>query len=186
VGTYVFTAIIVIAVAVAAWQLFKSFTADKEPEVGDHVHAALGITVCGIPVENAPSFEFQEGTETKAGLHSHGDGLIHIHPFTEDESGENATVGRFMEYGGWEIDQDRLSLWDGLEVTSGDPCPDGREATIRWSVNGEEQDGNPADYKPDDQDVIAIAFLPEGEAIPGPPQAVLDALPNPADVQQGG
>jgi hypothetical protein len=179
------SAIIAIAVLVAGWQLFQQFTKDTDPEVGAHIHAALGITVCGLPVENAPEFEFQEGTETKAGLHSHGDGLLHIHPFVEDESGDEATVGRFMEYGGWEADEDHLALWDGLEVTSGDQCPDGRTASVRWAVNGEEQDGNPSDYKPDDQDVISIAFLADGDAIPGPPAEVLEALPNPRDVQQG-
>ena len=33
-------------------------------------------------------------------------------------------------------------------------------------VNGEEQSGNPADYHPDDQDKITIAFLPDGDADP--------------------
>jgi len=184
-GTYAFTAIVVIAVAVAGWQIAKSLTASDEPKVGDHIHAALGITVCGLPVENAPEFENQDGTETKAGLHSHGDGLLHIHPFTEEESGDSATVGRFMDYGGWEADEDHLRLWDGLEVSSGDPCPDGRTARVRWSLNGEEQDGNPSDYKPEDQDVISIAFLPDGDPIPEPPADVLAALPKPADTQQG-
>jgi hypothetical protein len=185
VGTYLFTGIILIAVLVGGWQLYGAFTADDAPAVGDHIHAALGISVCGFPVENAPAFEFRDGSETKAGLHSHGDGLIHIHPFAEDEAGDEATVGRYMEYGGWEVAEDHLSLWDDLDVSNGDPCPDGRSGTVRWAVNGEEQDGDPADYKPDDQDVIEIAFLADGESIPEPPRAVLDALPNPADTQKG-
>jgi hypothetical protein len=189
-GTYFFTAVIAIAVLVAAWQLYESFTKDEDPKVGDHIHAALGISVCGFPAENAPEFEFKagegEGENAKAGLHSHGDGLLHIHPFTEDEAGENATVGLFMEYAGFDVGDDHLTLWDDLNVSNGDPCPDGRPGNVRWSVNGEEQDGNPADYKPDDQDVIEIAFLPDGDAIPQPPQEVLDALPNPTDVQQDG
>lgn len=184
-GTYAFTAIIVVAVLIAGWQLYEQFTKSDEPGVGDHIHAALGITVCGLPVENAPAFEEIDGTETRAGLHSHGDGLVHIHPFSDDETGDNATLGRYMEYGGWEIDEDHLALWDDLNVTSGDPCPDGRTASVRWSVNGEEQEGNPADYKPDDQDVISIAFIPDGDAIPEPPADVLAALPNPADVKSG-
>jgi hypothetical protein len=185
-GTYFFGAIIVVAVLVAAWQIYESFTKSDEPAIGDHVHAALGINICGFPAENAPSFENRDGTDTRAGLHSHGDGLLHIHPFADDETGDEATVGRFMEYGGWEVDEDHLALWDDLAVNSGDPCPDGRPASIRWAVNGEEQDGNPADFKPEDQDVITIAFLPDGEPIPEPPAEVLEALPNPADVQQGG
>jgi hypothetical protein len=184
-GTYAFMAIIAVAVLVAAWQIYEQFTKSDEPAIGDHVHAALGINICGFPAENAPSFEFKNGTETKAGLHSHGDGLLHIHPFTEDEVGDEATVGRFMDYGGWEVADDHLTLWADLNVTNGDPCPDGRPGNVRWAVNGEEQDGNPADFKPDDQDVIEIAFLPDGEPIPEPPAEVLAVLPNPADTQQG-
>ena len=184
-GTYAFVAIIGIAVLVAAWQLYEQFTKSDEPAIGDHIHAALGISICGFPAENAPTFEVQAGTETKAGLHSHGDGLLHIHPFTEEEAGDGATVGRFMDYGGWEVADDHLTLWADLTVTDGDPCPDGRPGNVRWAVNGEEQDGNPADYKPDDQDVIEIAFLPDGEPIPEPPAEVLAVLPNPADTQQG-
>lgn len=183
-GTYAFGAIIVVIVLLGAWQLYEQLTKEKDPKVGDHIHAALGINVCGQQVENAPAFENRANSNLKAGLHSHGDGLIHIHPFAEDEAGEEATVGRFLEYGGWEIDEDHMSLWDGLEVNSGDPCPDGRTARVRWMVNGEEQDGNPSDYKPDDQDVISIAFLPDGDPIPEPPPEVLAALPNPTDVQR--
>jgi hypothetical protein len=189
-GTYAFTAIIVIAVLVAVWQIVMSFTKSDDPKIGDHIHAALGINVCGFPAENAPSFDFKAGEGTsqnsKAGLHSHGDGLIHIHPFISDEEGDNATVGLFMEYGGFEVDEEHMALWDDLNVTNGDPCPDGRTGSVRWAVNGEEQDGNPADYKPEDQDVIEIAFLPDGEPIPEPPAEVLAALPNPTDVKQDG
>jgi hypothetical protein len=38
-------------------------------------------------------------------------------------------------------------------------------------VNGEEEDGNPGDFKPRDGDVVVIAFLPEGDPIPPPPEA---------------
>jgi hypothetical protein len=186
VGTYVFAAVIIVVIGFGVVQLYDSFTASDSPAVGEHIHAALGINVCGIFAENTPEFETRAGTDTKAGLHSHGDGLIHIHPFAEDEATDNATVGRYFEYGGYEVDEDHLALWDDLNVTSGGTCPDGRTATVRWSVNGEEQDGNPADYKPDDQDVIVIGFLPEGDPLGEPRAEVLAALPNPSDVPQGG
>jgi hypothetical protein len=181
----VFGAIIVVALLAGAFQLYNEITKGTDPEVGVHWHAALGVDICGQLAENAPSFENQAGGGTRAGLHSHGDGLIHIHPFTEEEAGDNATVGRFFEYGGWEVDEEHLTLWSGLSVRNGDPCPDGRVGKVRWMVNSEEQSGNPADYHPEDQDKITIAFVPEGDPIPDPPPEVLAALPNPADVQQG-
>lgn len=187
-GTYLYGAVIAVILVFGALQLYDLLTAGSEPEVGEHIHAALGIDVCGVFAENAPKFESQADSdaETKAGLHSHGDGLIHIHPFTEEEAGDNATVGRFMDYGGFEVDEEHLTLWDGLAVTNGDQCPDGRVANVRWAVNGEEQDGNPADFHPEDQDVITIAFLPDGDPIPEPPAEVLAILPKPSDVRQDG
>ena len=37
---------------------------------------------------------------------------------------------------------------------------------LRWSVNGEERTGNPADYRPKNQDQIMIAFLPRARTLP--------------------
>jgi hypothetical protein len=183
IGTYLFGALIFVIALAGGYQLYDSLTKGEDPKVGDHWHAALGIDICGAIAENAPAFENQSGTETRAGLHSHGDGLVHIHPFTEDEAGDEATLGRFFDYGGWQVAEDHLALWSGLAVRNGDPCPDGRPGTVRWMVNSEEQSGNPADYHPEDQDKITIAFLPEGDPIPDPPAEVLAALPHPADVQ---
>jgi len=195
VRTYLFFLVVLVLVAVSGWQIYSSFFADKTPAVGDHIHAALGVNICGREIKNAPEFETQNGSDQKAGLHSHGDGLIHIHPFTDDEAGGNATVGRFFEYGGWEIGEDHIKLtnddpkrnWaDGVSLANGAPCFDGRPGKVRWKVNGSEESGNPGDYAPEDGDVIEIAFLPEGDAIPDPPAEVLAVLPHPSDVKQGG
>jgi hypothetical protein len=186
IGTYLFAAVMIGLAAFGALQLYDSLTASDSPAVGEHLHAALGVNICGTFTENVPQFETRAGTDTKAGLHSHGDGLIHIHPFVEEEAKDNATVGRYFEYAGNEVDEEHIAFGDELTVTNGDPCPDGRTGEVRWSVNGEEQDGSPGDYKPEDQDVIVIGFLAEGDALGEPPAEVLAALPNPTDVQQDG
>jgi hypothetical protein len=183
-GTVVFGIVIAILVVAGVVAVVASMGgSDDGPAVGDHWHAALGVDICGEFLPNAPSFEERAGTEERAGLHSHGDGLMHLHPFVEDEAGGNATVGRFFEYGGGLVTEERIVAWDDTDVASGQSCPDGRVAAIRWSVNGEEQSGNPGDYVPEDGDVITIAFLPEGEPIPEPPSK--ETLPNPVDVQGG-
>jgi hypothetical protein len=156
---------------------------DGGPAIGDHWHAALGVDICGEFLPNAPSFEARAGTEERAGLHSHGDGLIHIHPFVDDEAGGAATVGRYFDYGGGLLDEERIVAWDDTDVSNGQSCPDGRAATVRWAVNGEERSGNPADYRPDDGDVITIAFIPDGDAIREPPSKA--TLPHPVDVPSG-
>jgi hypothetical protein len=60
-------------------------------ERSDHWHAAYGVNLCGVWQPAVPEYE------SSAGLHSHGDGLIHIHPFDHRASFENATLGHFFD-----------------------------------------------------------------------------------------
>ncbi|MGH8977176.1 MAG: hypothetical protein ACRDV7_03795 [Acidimicrobiia bacterium] len=164
------------------------FVSREEPSAPlankDHWHAALGVNVCGEWLENAPEFHSSaENDAQQAGLHSHGDGLIHIHPYVSAESGDNATVGQFLEYGGWSADEDSFRLWDGTEHAAGDKCGD-NEATVRWELNGEPQSGNISSYRPENNDIIALALLPEGEQIGEPPS--VEALAAPSDVEPSG
>ena len=135
-----------------------------------HWHAALGVNVCGEWLPNAPAFEVRSGTDVPAGINTHGDGLIHIQPTADDESGENATLGRFMEFGGWKVTPDSFDVWGDVSKKTGDKCG-GDAADVRWSVDGEEQDGDPAEHALGDLEVIAIALLPDGEEIGEPPSA---------------
>jgi hypothetical protein len=173
--------VVVVGVALVVVSMGESSAAHPLPNE-DHWHAAIGVNVCGTWQPNPPEFEFRAGSQVRAGLHSHGDGLMHIHPYSSDEAGDNATVGAFFEFGGWSVSEESLSVWGGLQRSNGDEC-DGEPATVRWSVNGEERDGNPAAYRPNDGDVIAIAFLPEGDDIGEPPSASNLASPN--DVEPG-
>ena len=98
-------------------------------------------------------------------MHTHGDGLIHIHPLrhrarparTRPSASTSSTAGGART-------TTRFKLWDGTEHKTGDKC-DGKEATVRWEVNGEPQSGDISNYQPENGDVIALAFLPEGEEI---------------------
>jgi hypothetical protein len=107
-------------------------------------------------------------------IHSHGDGMIHIHPFSPSGA-DRATVGLYLSQAGDEVDKDSIKLADGTDVTNGDPCPnlDNQPARVRWTVNGKEQakGTDPSRYVPVDGNVLAIAFLPPGMEIGVPPQA---------------
>ena len=154
-------------------------------EAGDHWHASLDVNVCGQWLNPAPEFETRaDSSEIRVGIHSHGDGLVHIHPFNSSESGGSATLGRFLDYGGWSASSDSFDLWPGSDgqpqqEKNGDECttPEGAKAkgTLTWYVNGKKQSGNPGDYQPKDQDKIVLAFEPAGttlealEATAGPP-----------------
>ena len=130
--------------------------------------AALGAHICGTWLENAPTF----GGDT--GVHSHGDGLVYIHPFNEDEAGDNATLGLFLERGGWQASADQLTLWDGVEHRTGATCPNGQPARVRWWVDDVEQHGDPSAFTPRDGQVIVLSFDTESTP-PGPPPQ-MDAL----------
>lgn len=152
----------------------------------DHWHAFLGANVCGQWINHAidptqagsdkgigaPAFE----APRNIGIHSHGDGLIHIHPYSAEGQGDRATIGRFLadnEGADWELTSDTMKLWDDQTHKNGGACP-GKDvrATIKWAVNGKERSGNPSDYRPEDCDTIAVAYLPESEKVPYPPDAV--------------
>lgn len=137
------------------------------PQVGDHWHAAFGINICGEWKPNVPQYE------SGSGIHSHGDGFMHLHPFSRAGAGNNATVGLFMEGANQKATDNSVKLLDGTKLSNGDECPnlDNRPGEVRWSVNGEEKEGDPADYVPKDTDVIALAFLPKDEQIGNPPVA---------------
>jgi len=96
------------------------------PQLGDHIHQAFGVNVCGEWKPNVPEFE------SKIGLHTHGDGVLHIHPFSDLGVGINATLGRFMknarEEGGLDvkISDSKLDYLDE-EVEEGKTKCDGVE-----------------------------------------------------------
>lgn len=139
------------------------------PAIGDHWHAALGVNVCGEWKPNTP------GYESPKGIHSHGDGLIHMHPNSSAGAHERATVGLYLSQAGDEVDKKSIKLADGTDVSDGDECPnlDNKPAGVRWAVNGKEKarGTDPSKYVPNNGDVVAVAFLPQGTDIGVPPQA---------------
>jgi hypothetical protein len=133
--------------------------------------APLGVKICGSWLANAPA----SGLDT--GVHSHGDGLIYIHPFNQAEAGDKATVGLFLQRGGWQVSADRLKLWDGEEHRSGSACPNGQTAQIRWWVDGVEQHGDPSTFAPRNGQVAVLSFDSDPAAPGAPPQMAAQYLP---------
>jgi hypothetical protein len=150
---------------------------------GDHWHSALAANVCGDWIASPESFETSaENPNVRVGIHTHGDGFVHTHPFTKSEGGDNATLGRFLSYGGWEASDDSLSLWASptgsttKDWSNGDTCPKGtpfagKKGVVKYSVDCVDRAGSPSDLKLRDGKVIAFAFLPESESIGVPPNA---------------
>ena len=61
------------------------------PQIGDHIHQAISVYACGEFLPTLPEFE------SPVGIHTHADGVIHIHPFSQLGVGANATLGRYMK-----------------------------------------------------------------------------------------
>jgi hypothetical protein len=155
------------------------------PIIGDHWHAAFGVNICGEWLSNPATFEAPANNAgVRAGIHTHGDGFIHIHPFARAETGDHATLGKFLSYGGWSASKDSISVWEGptgdLPKTTwknGDKCPSdsakgaGKPGRVVFEVNCKTVDANPSDHKLADQEVVAIGFVPKGVEIGGPPNA---------------
>jgi hypothetical protein len=160
----------------------------------DHWHTFLGVNICGEWLDGAPAFEKPYGSPTQtanAGIHSHGDGLIHTHPYLPSEAGTNATLGKYLSYGGWKITDSEIDLggsnaahpqWPGpasakktTTWSNGDVCPfgasKGQKGEVVWAVDGVRKTGNPSEYRQKDGETIAVGFLPKGVALGFPPDA---------------
>ena len=160
---------------------------------GDHWHTALDVNICGEWLDPAPAFEKPYDSPNQvanAGIHSHADGLIHTHPFVVSEEGNNATIGKFFDYGGWGCRRPRSTSavrtahtqWQGPASTPktrrGAMATCARSASTRarrssspGPVDGKKKTGNPADYKQKDGETLAIYMLPKGADMPFPPAA---------------
>ena len=145
---------------------------------GDHWHAAIGFHICGSFVPDLP-----EG-EDPLGIHSHGDNIVHIHPFGSSAAGKRATLEIFFDSVGADVSADRIELPGQDTKRNGDKCENG-EGVIRtkvWDTRdpsdpGRIVEGDPSNIRPQDNQLITIAFGPENQDIPRPPsERGLDAL----------
>jgi hypothetical protein len=85
----------------------KSETAAEAPSsvTGDHWHDAFGVYECDQYLPNIPD----SGNDPN-GIHTHGDGLMHIHPFGKAASGKNAVFGEFADATGIQLEDGKATL----------------------------------------------------------------------------
>ena len=155
------------------------------PTLEDHWHAAYGIYVCDRWVQTLSD----RGADT-LGIHTHDDGLVHIHPFLAGATGEAATLGKWFDQTGMKVTDTSITLpptspWDEREYKEGETtCGDeqGEVVVAKWkdasNATGEPDEVVTSDigglHFSEDHEAITIAFLPEGtdpSDIPVPPSA---------------
>jgi hypothetical protein len=102
-------------------------TADAPLAAKDHWHAAFGIWNCGT--WEAPVASEDDPT----GIHTHGDGLIHIHPFDKAAAGKNAILQKFFDVTGVKITAAAVSIPGRPAIKVGGNCK-GEKSVVRTLV----------------------------------------------------
>ncbi len=120
------------------------------------------------------------------GIHTHGDGLIHVHPFDDRAAGKNATLGRFFEASVIKVDARTIQVPKGPKLSAGSDCL-GKKTEIAATVWRSVKDKQPTLVTKDlssirlaDGQVIALVHAPKG-TIPALPPSI-DELVEPADL----
>lgn len=93
-----------------------------------HWHAAYVIRICDEVLEPLVS------DNDPLGIHTHGDGLMHVHPFFEESGYEQATIGLFADAVGLGLSDGELTLPTGGTWRDGDLCEGvpGQVFVDRW------------------------------------------------------
>lgn len=143
------------------------------PRVGaDHWHAAIGFDICGKFADNVA-----DNGQDPLGIHTHGDGIVHIHPFSAQSAGKKATLKIWLDTVGVKASATELKLpAEASSHKDGQQC-DGKAATLITKVwdsraatdTGHIVSGNPGDIHLKNSQLITIAFVPDGTDIPRPP-----------------
>ena len=154
------------------------------PKVGDHWHAAYGVYKCNAFL---PSFPMEANDQF--GIHTHGEGLMHIHPFTSRVTGTRATIGAFFKDVSADVSDTKIKSDSlGIDLKNGDKCggKPGRVELWEWT--------SPADdapkvvtkditkYNPPNQSIWVLAFVAKG-ATPTMPQSAVN-LQDPLAAEQ--
>jgi hypothetical protein len=113
------------------------------------------------------------------GIHTHGDGVIHTHPFVSSVAGRSATLGVFFDQIGLQITNTKLTLPNGESFEEGvTKCAGGKDGIVeiaQWSSATDAANGaRPNAVFTDgfrnihltNREAFTIAFLPQGEQIP--------------------
>jgi hypothetical protein len=164
------------------------------PRGNDHWHDAYGIDICGkFQAALAPNPNLGSASGSP-GIHTHGDGLMHIEPYVSGlsaDAGTHATVARFaQDYPGFVLTSTTLQLPGQKAYHNGDKC-NGKPAQVRirfWSKANQSASityTNPNDVRLNNGGAITVAFLPADADIPKPPLSALNALSSPNAKEPG-
>jgi hypothetical protein len=169
-------AVVILGIVLVAWA--RTQREEEDPSLRDHWHSAYGVYVC-------TEDEFLEpflSENDPDGIHSHQDGLIHIHPFGSSVTGDDAQMDVFLSAMNVSLDDSQMILADGTVLAAGDTQCDGEAAiwqVARWD-SALDIEGPPDEIITEDLagirfeadgEAFTIALAPDGAEIPPPPTA---------------
>jgi len=145
----------------------------------DHWHSSFSVYICDHFMPNVPLFESVDG------IHTHGDGVIHVHPYTPQASGNGATLGFFIKSvsndgkgGTFKLSSSEIkpaaipgdtNPLDAKDWHNGDKCPDGHPGQVKFTVNGKETKGDPSTWKLRNGDYLDVGFIDISKPLPSNP-----------------
>ena len=162
----------------------------------DHWHAAYGVYDCTDFIFDDEATAIVDAAGDPLGIHTHGDGVIHIHPFTDAAGGRNARMTLFFQDVGIDASDSEWTfpdgtVWDEATKTCGDEP--GQIVIAKWNdaqaaADGERpnelitEDFGDIRFR-NDREYYTFAFVPESalDEIPVRPDVVGD-LNNLSDV----
>jgi hypothetical protein len=120
-----------------------------------------------------------DATSDALGIHTHKDGVIHIHPFVSAAAGRNATLGVFFDQVALQISDTKLTLPNGQVFEEGvTKCQGGKDGIVeiaQWSSATDAANGARPNavftsgfrnIRMQNRQAYTIAFLPAGQQIP--------------------
>ncbi|MDP9440693.1 MAG: hypothetical protein M3P34_00615, partial [Actinomycetota bacterium] len=106
------------------------------------------------------------------GIHTHADGVIHIHPSVRSAAGPNATIGVYADAVQMRLTDEEIRLPGGKSFKEGSTKCEGKPGIVQVQVDGDEVvTENVRDIKFTDRQLLTIAFAPRDAKLPQPPSA---------------
>jgi hypothetical protein len=160
----------------------------ESPKPGEHWHQAYGFYVCDSFLP-----PLVDVTADRTGIHTHGDGIIHTHPFSNAYAGSKATLGVWGETVGADFGSDSWEV-SGETYRNGFDCngEPAQLAVYKWPIDDpnaapEVFTSGFADIRLDsDRLAFTFAVVPEGTEVPKPDSVgTVDQLDPVTDEVQG-
>jgi hypothetical protein len=177
--------VVILGILLVGWSR-SNREATSAPRVGDHWHSVYDVYSCFESESSLNDVEvptYRGGWRSKVvverdpnGIHTHGDGLIHIHPFNSNASGDDARLGEFFEAFGGFITDDSIKLDTGEVIKEGFLC-EGKPAILKVArFDAQSREREPQIYTEGLSDIrfmknleaFTIGFMPEEIPLPKP------------------